>query len=234
MLQLLVLGGQPATAAEVFNLLHNNQIVGLLRLDLPTILAPPLYYVFSLGLFAALRQAEGAIATLSTSLAFVGVIPSSSLRQRLSRCSRSVESLQPPLPTPPERNSLPREHPILATDIWHGTGRARGWNPPADCCRGDFSRHTSYQRFQQGNRIPRHPYAWARSCPRHLRSFPTRRRSYVHGQCWSAIPHMVFLTGRRLLQLAARSMSDQDLDDGIAKRGPTEFSAIRDLQWRTL
>lgn len=27
MFQLLVLGGQPATAAEAFNLLHNNQIV---------------------------------------------------------------------------------------------------------------------------------------------------------------------------------------------------------------
>jgi hypothetical protein len=34
--QLIVLGGQPATAAEAFRLLEGNRFVGLLRLDLPT------------------------------------------------------------------------------------------------------------------------------------------------------------------------------------------------------
>jgi hypothetical protein len=42
MVQLFVLGGQPATATEAFNLLHENKVIGLLRLDLPTVLAVPL------------------------------------------------------------------------------------------------------------------------------------------------------------------------------------------------
>lgn len=60
MVQLLVLGGPPATAAEVFSLLQNRRIVGLLRLDLPTIIVLPLYYLLFLGLFAALRQTDRA------------------------------------------------------------------------------------------------------------------------------------------------------------------------------
>jgi hypothetical protein len=58
--QLLVLGGQPATAAEAFRLLQNSRIVGLLRLDLPTVVVMPLYYFLFLGLFAALRRTDRA------------------------------------------------------------------------------------------------------------------------------------------------------------------------------
>jgi hypothetical protein len=71
--QLLVLGGQPATAREAFNLLQNHRVVGLLRLDLPTVVAMPTYYFLFLGLFATLKRTNRATATLSTALAFVGV-----------------------------------------------------------------------------------------------------------------------------------------------------------------
>jgi hypothetical protein len=37
MVQLAVLGGPPASAAEAFRLLRDYRIVGLLRLDLPTV-----------------------------------------------------------------------------------------------------------------------------------------------------------------------------------------------------
>ena len=69
MIQLFVLGGQPATASEAFDLLHRSRLVGLLRLDLPTVLALPLYYLVFLGLFAALRHEDPAGATLATALA---------------------------------------------------------------------------------------------------------------------------------------------------------------------
>ena len=72
MAQLLVLGELPATAAEVFSLPEHRAIVGLLRLDLPTVIVLPLYLLF-LGLFAPLRQAVRARAICATSLAFVGV-----------------------------------------------------------------------------------------------------------------------------------------------------------------
>ena len=66
MVQLVALGGPPATAAEAFRLLQNNRIVGLLRLDLPTVVVMPLYYFVFLGLFAALRKTDRANAILST------------------------------------------------------------------------------------------------------------------------------------------------------------------------
>ena len=59
-----MLGGPPATAAEAFRLLQSNKLVGLLRLDLPTVFAVPLYYVLFAGLLAALWQAERALAAL--------------------------------------------------------------------------------------------------------------------------------------------------------------------------
>ena len=37
MVQLVLLGGQPTTAAEAFDLLRRSRLVGLLRLDLPTL-----------------------------------------------------------------------------------------------------------------------------------------------------------------------------------------------------
>ena len=70
---LVVLGGQPATAAEAFSLLQHHRIVGLLRLDLPTVFILPVYYLLFLGLFAALHQTNHAHAVLATSLVFVGV-----------------------------------------------------------------------------------------------------------------------------------------------------------------
>src|SRR5208337_4923282 len=70
---MVVLGGQPVTAAQAFDLLQQNRVVGLLRLDLPTIAVLPLYYLLFLGLYAALKQSDRANALLSTVLAFAGV-----------------------------------------------------------------------------------------------------------------------------------------------------------------
>jgi len=71
--QILVLGGQPTTAIEAFTLLQTHRVVGLLRLDLPTVFAMPMYYLLFLGLYAALRRTDRANATLATLLVFIGV-----------------------------------------------------------------------------------------------------------------------------------------------------------------
>ena len=70
MIQLAALGGQPKTAAEAFRLLQANRVLGLLRLDLPTVLAMPLYYLLFLGLFAGLWRTSHSLATLGTASAF--------------------------------------------------------------------------------------------------------------------------------------------------------------------
>ena len=123
--QLIVLGGPPATAAEAFRLLQSNKMVGLLRLDLPTIVAMPLYYLVFLGLFATLKRTDRANAILSTSLAFVGVTLLLATPTALSMISLSQKYAA--ATTEATRTQfLAAGEAILATDIWHGTGAIMG------------------------------------------------------------------------------------------------------------
>jgi hypothetical protein len=123
--QFLVLGGPPATAAEAFHLLENNRIVGVLRLDLPTVVAMPLYYFLFLALFAALRRADRSNAILATALGFAGVtlllatptaLPMISLSEKYAAATTEATRTQ----------LLAAGEAILATDIWHGTGAILG------------------------------------------------------------------------------------------------------------
>ncbi len=121
MVQLLSLGGPPSTAAEAFRLLQGNRVAGLLRLDLPTMFAIPLYYPLFLGLFAALRRTDFSKALLSTSLAFVGVTLSLATPGALSMLSLSdrhatavAEAARAQLEAAGDA--------VLASDVWHGTG----------------------------------------------------------------------------------------------------------------
>jgi hypothetical protein len=123
--QVVVLGGPPTTAAEAFNLLQNNRIVGLLRLDLPTVVAMSLYCLLFLGLFAALRRADRGNAILATALAFVGLTlmlatPTALSMMWLSQkyAAATTEATRTQL--------LAAGEAILATDIWHGTGAIMG------------------------------------------------------------------------------------------------------------
>jgi len=125
MVQLVALGGPPATAAEAFRLLQNNRIVGLLRLDLPTVLAVPLYYFVFLGLFAALRKTDRANAILATALAFVGVTLLLATPTALSMISLS-EKYAAATTEATKAQLLAAGEAILVTDIWHGTGAIIG------------------------------------------------------------------------------------------------------------
>ena len=125
MVQLTVLGGPPATAAEAFRLLQSNRIVGLLRLDLPTIVAMPLYYFVFLGIYAALRRTDRANVILSTALAFVGVTLLLATPTALSMMSLSQKYAS--ATTEATRSQfLAAGEAVLATDIWHGTGAIMG------------------------------------------------------------------------------------------------------------
>ncbi|MBZ5653469.1 MAG: hypothetical protein LAO18_23660 [Acidobacteriia bacterium] len=123
--QLMLLGGQPATAAEAFTLLQNNRIVGLLRLDLPTVVVMPLYYFLFLGLFAALRRTDRANAILSTVLAMLGITLLLATPTALSMISLSQKYAA--ATTEAARTQLlAAGEALLATDIWHGTGAIMG------------------------------------------------------------------------------------------------------------
>jgi len=125
MVQLAVLGGQPATAAEAFGLLQANRVLGLMRLDLPTVLAMPLYYLLFLGLFAGLRRANGALAMLATGSAFVGVTLLLATPMGLSMLSLS-DKYAAATTDEARHQLLAAGEAILATDMWHGTGAILG------------------------------------------------------------------------------------------------------------
>jgi len=125
MVQLVVFGGAPATAGEAFDLLRGNRMVGLLRLDLPTVLALPFYYVLFLGLFAALRRTGEVYPMVSTALAFVGVTLIFAAPGALSMLALSERYSA--AKTELARSQLQAAgEAIMAADMWHGTAAFMG------------------------------------------------------------------------------------------------------------
>jgi hypothetical protein len=125
MVQMVVLGGQPATAAQAFDLLQHNRVVGLLRLDLPTVAVLPLYYLLFLGLYAALKQSDRANALLSTVLAFAGVTLVLATPTALSMIPLS-DKFAAATTEAARAQFLAAGEAIMAADIWHATGAILG------------------------------------------------------------------------------------------------------------
>lgn len=125
MVQMVVLGGQPASAAQAFDLLEHHRIVGLLRLDLPTIAVMPLYYLLFLGLFAALRRSDQANALLSTALAFAGLTLVLATPTALSMLPLS-DKFAAATSDATRTQLLAAGEALMAADIWHATGAILG------------------------------------------------------------------------------------------------------------
>ncbi len=125
MVQMTVLGGPPSTVAETFRVLQQNKVVGLLRLDFPTVLVLPLYYLLFFGLFAALKDTERTHAAIGTALVFLGVtlvlamptaLPLMALSDKYADATNEAM----------KAHFLAAGESVLATDIWHGTGAYMG------------------------------------------------------------------------------------------------------------
>ena len=123
--QMLVLGGQPATAAQAFDLLQHHRVVGLLRLDLPTVAVLPLYYLLFLGLYAALRRTGRAQALLSTVLVFAGLTLVLATPTALSMIPLS-DKYAAATSDAVRSQLLAAGEALMAADIWHGTGAILG------------------------------------------------------------------------------------------------------------
>jgi hypothetical protein len=125
MAQLAVLGGAPANAEEAFRLLRVNRVAGLLRLDLPTALAMPLYVVLFGGVYAALRAearraarvtaGAGALAVaagVALMLAAPSALSMAALSDRHAAAASEAERAQ----------LLRAGDALMARDLWHGRG----------------------------------------------------------------------------------------------------------------
>ena len=123
--QMVLLGGQPTSTEEAFRLLQTNRFVALLRLDLPTIIVLPLYYMVFLSLYAALKKSSRTTALLATVLACAG--------NTLVLCTPTALSLIPLSDKYAAATSdaararlLAAGDALMASDIWHGTGAMLG------------------------------------------------------------------------------------------------------------
>ena len=152
LIQMGVLGGPPTTVGEAFRVLQQNKVVGLLRLDFPTVLVLPLYYLLFFGFFAALKDTDCNQAAIATALVFLGVtlvlamptvLPLMALSDKYAAATNEAA----------KAHFLAAGEAVLATDIWHGTGAFIGgifvqtgavWISVVMLNGGAFSKPTAY------------------------------------------------------------------------------------------
>lgn len=123
--QISVLGGPPSTVTEAFSVLQQNKVVGLLRLDFPTVLVLPLYYLLFLGIFGALRDTDRTHAAMGTALVFLGVTLVLAMPTALPLLALS-DQYTAATSEAMKAHFLAAGEAVLATDIWHGTGAYMG------------------------------------------------------------------------------------------------------------
>ncbi len=125
MVILFATGGQPETIQETFQMLRENRVVGLLRLDLLTVYIMPLYYILFLSLWAALKRFHLVNSTLATILVLAGLtifLASPSVFSYLILSDRYAAAA-----AQAQRDQLlAAGEAIYATDLWHGTGALIG------------------------------------------------------------------------------------------------------------
>jgi len=125
MVILFTIGSQPASAQESFDMLRQNRLTGLLRLDVLSLLVMPLYYVLFLSLYRALRESSEVLATLATLLVFAGLtlfLATPSAFSWLSLSDRFAAAGDPQA----KAQLLAAGEAILASDMWHGSGALVG------------------------------------------------------------------------------------------------------------
>ena len=125
MVVLTVLGGQPSTAYEAFSLLQTNRILGLLRMDLLTVIFIPLYYLIFLGIFLALNGKKNAWSIIALLSVFVGVTLLLATPSVLSMMNLS-DKYATATSEAQQTQLISAGEAILASDMWHGTGAVLG------------------------------------------------------------------------------------------------------------
>jgi len=119
------MGAPPDSIEARFSMLWENRLNGLLRLDILTTFALPLYYVLFYSLYVALRNTETEFVTLSTILVFAGLTlvlsaPAVFSYLHLSNQYGSATTVA-------EKSELVAAgKAILASDTWHGTSAIIG------------------------------------------------------------------------------------------------------------
>jgi len=114
-------GGEPTTVEEYFDLLQNQRLLGLVRLDLASVLNVGLYPLTAFGLYAALKRTRPAGMALALVLVVTGAVLWLGSHSALSMISLSdqyaaaASDLQ-------RYQLLAAGRAVIASDMWHTTG----------------------------------------------------------------------------------------------------------------
>jgi len=122
---LSVFGGPPTTAAEAFSMFQTNRVLGVLRMDLLTVIFIPLYYLIFLGIFLALNGKQNPWAIIALLSVFVGVtlfLATPSVFSMLNLSDKYATATSEDQQT----QFIAAGEAILASDMWHGTGAIFG------------------------------------------------------------------------------------------------------------
>ena len=120
MVVVFTLGAEPGAANEYFEVLQNNRLVGLLRLDFPSVVTMALYYLTFSGLYSALRRTNGAYAALAVVIASAGItlwlarhsaFSMIYLGDQYAAATTEAQKFQ----------FLAAGEAIIASDMWHST-----------------------------------------------------------------------------------------------------------------
>jgi hypothetical protein len=120
-----ILGTPPENIEQLYSMLNDNKLLGLLRLDILTVFIIPFYYLFFYSVYFALKDADQGLLKLSLILVFIGFTlflasPSVFSYLHLSNKYFLASSAE-------EKNQLlAAGESIMASDIWHGTPAITG------------------------------------------------------------------------------------------------------------
>jgi hypothetical protein len=116
----IAVGSEPATAQEYFAMLQNDRVVGLMRLDFPTLVMICLFSITSYGIYGALRRSDGAYAGLATALIYVGVVLALANHSALSMI-RLSDLYAVATTAAAHEQLLVAGEAIIAGDMWRST-----------------------------------------------------------------------------------------------------------------
>ncbi len=121
MIVLFTIGGEPGSAQEYFTLLQSNRLIGLMRMDFPSMLLVALYPLTLFGLYASLREARGAILMVAIVLGVSGVAmwlanhSAFSMISLANKYALATAELQ-------RSQLLAAGEAVIASDMYHSTG----------------------------------------------------------------------------------------------------------------
>jgi hypothetical protein len=115
------LGAEPGTAAEYFSVLRDNRLVGLLRMDFPTLIMTALFAITTFSLYAALKRKNEVYVALATALVFTGVILLLATHSAFSMLY--LDARYAAATTEAQRAQiLAAGDAVIAANIWNSTG----------------------------------------------------------------------------------------------------------------